>query len=1177
MKHRSAQSGVALVITLIMLSVITLIAVAFLALSQRERSSISSTMSATEAELMAAAGSDRAKADILAQMYSFIATNLDQAGQLTRRAIGPDLSVSLVGPYNYANLTNMGPPDYQVLTNLLYDPPAPIFATNWGSGRLEHVAYVDLNRNGRFDRTGYLDILDSNGNPTGQKNFVIGDPQWIGVTARPNEPHSSSNRFIGRYAYLIVPIGRTHDIDFAHNDALQRRNAGFARNQGHGTWEMNLAAFLADLNTNTTANYGWGDYRSDFTGIAFDDAFYILNYRYRGLPARTASDFFGTAANLFATDGIDQYGDGETTAGLDNDDPGQPWPGASNPQHFFTLHDFFNPKAPNMGPFQNRLKNANNQLDSYNAHTFYRMLAQIGRDTAPEKMRYDARVDQQSGRITDDGPININYVNNTNGLDATDFVNWEPTNFFHVAADRLLRDHGLALSSKDIQLYPRNDYTPLVHRILQLAANIYDATSTNRGDPGLTEYPFYPTALKPIFDNGGGNVVRIVGYREIKAGDLSITNAARWFDLSNATERAALPADGFVYGVPIVIGAKRGYPNFNEFVFQMEMQVERKLEVVRPIGGLPNGTNHMFMVGVSNFLGMEIWNSYTNAFPRGLRMIAGAEVTRSLYNDEGFRRSEVLSTNAEWVVNPGGWGPLEFRYGLAVPPPNKGWVNDIFQPYSIYYSRTMISPSPPRWEPTFPARPPQWVLGITNRLRFFLFDNGHLVDAVGLAPAGLTTNITKALVANPTFGPLWKTNLFRGIPEGIWNQIQVSRPGGVPGWDPNWVNFAKYDTTGGGKTGFEKFLTETNNARTNMGVPYTPYVKIYRKYEWRANDPLVHYIDADLRRDSPTNVVQFAGLSPTDLQELNRYGLGKLNPEYKPWRLTPGADASDIVVNANPFNTDPGVAGSDAWEFPTNKLASLGWLGRVHRGTPWQTIYFKPAAAHLPVDPQFNNWGQVHYSMRMHPTNDWRLADIFTVAQHQNATRGRVSVNQTNVAAWSGVLSGIRLPMESGGMIVTNVVEPAFIDPRLDQLVTAINTRREQLPGQVFSSMAEFVSVPELSLTSPYLTSSGTTFAPQATPRDWDYEALLEKTLSLVKVGEPRFEIYTFGQSLKPAAQSILTDSKFPRLCINYEVTGELAARAVMRVDLVPTGLPAGQPQRRPQAVIESYNILPPD
>ena len=41
---------------------------------------------------------------------------------------------------------------------------------------------------------------------------------------------------------------------------------------------------------------------------------------------------------------------------------------------------------------------------------------------------------------------------------------------------------------------------------------------------------------------------------------------------------------------------------------------------------------------------------------------------------------------------------------------------------------------------------------------------------------------------------------------------------------------------------------------------------------------------------------------------------------------------------------DPRVRRSDDWDFPLNKFGNVGWLGRVHRGTPWQTIYLKAQA-----------------------------------------------------------------------------------------------------------------------------------------------------------------------------------------------------------------------------------------
>ena len=59
-----------------------------------------------------------------------------------------------------------------------------------------------------------------------------------------------------------------------------------------------------------------------------------------------------------------------------------------------------------------------------------------------------------------------------------------------------------------------------------------------------------------------------------------------------------------------------------------------------------------------------------------------------------------------------------------------------------------------------------------------------------------------------------------------------------------------------------------------------------------------------------------------------------------PWGGNPVLSSAD----PNPFNLalkDPLVWQSDDWDFPTYKFPSVGWLGRVHRGTPWQTVYLK--------------------------------------------------------------------------------------------------------------------------------------------------------------------------------------------------------------------------------------------
>jgi hypothetical protein len=224
--------------------------------------------------------------------------------------------------------------------------------------------------------------------------------------------------------------------------------------------------------------------------------------------------------------------------------------------------------------------------------------------------------------------------------------------------------------------------------------------------------------------------------------------------------------------------------------------------------------------------------------------------------------------------------------------------------------------------------------------------------------------------------------------------------------------------------------------------------------------------------------------------------------------------------------------------------------------------------------------------MRAHPTNDWRLADVFTVAQHPNASRGRLSVNQTNEAAWSALLSGIEvttLTNTPAGVTASRAIaQPIVVEPAVRQIVEAINTRRENLRGKVFDRLSEFLAVPELTTDSPYLKAPYTTLrlpgpeSPAFPLRDEDIERIPQESLSLLKPGEARFVIYAFGQSLKPAPQSVIPGGNYRGLCVNYEVTGELAARAIVRMELdYPQPPQPGPPRVR--AVIESFNILPPD
>jgi hypothetical protein len=83
--------------------------------------------------------------------------------------------------------------------------------------------------------------------------------------------------------------------------------------------------------------------------------------------------------------------------------------------------------------------------------------------------------------------------------------------------------------------------------------------------------------------------------------------------------------------------------------------------------------------------------------------------------------------------------------------------------------------------------------------------------------------------------------------------------------------------------------------------------------------------------------------------------------------------------------------------------------------------------------------------------------------------------------------------------------------------------------------------------------------------------------MSLVRVGKPRYVIYSYGQALKPAPNGIyLGAGPFFGMVTNYQVVSEMSTRAVMRLDTVRTnnGVITVTP---PHAVIEQFNILPPD
>jgi hypothetical protein len=372
----------------------------------------------------------------------------------------------------------------------------------------------------------------------------------------------------------------------------------------------------------------------------------------------------------------------------------------------------------------------------------------------------------------------------------------------------------------------------------------------------------------------------------------------------------------------------------------------------------------------------------------------------------------------------------------------------------------------------------------------------------------------------------------------------------------------------------------------------------------------VHYTIGDLTDLVHTNLVvdQFSSTSPDPTARL-----GQLNTRYEPWDGNPSGGSSspeklEMTVK------DPLMFQSDNWDFPTNKLPNVGWLGRVHRGTPWQTVYLKSFGVNN-YPNWFKNWqawsgnGQVVTNVGQlstnlvrfnafandayfsQPTNDWRLLDLFTTALNDNATRGQLSVNQTNLAAWSAVLSGVLvLTNTPDGLFSTNVqVQPAgFYNafdpttwPPVARLVNAINrTRYNNNPRHVFSRLSDILATPELTTASPFLNTNNLPSHKNNGLNDAAYERLPQQIAGLLKADPvPRFVIYSFGQTLKPeSTRAIVKSGPFAGLCTNYQIVAEAATRTVIRFDGVQPNRGANPPAiTNLHPIIESFNVLPPD
>jgi hypothetical protein len=320
------------------------------------------------------------------------------------------------------------------------------------------------------------------------------------------------------------------------------------------------------------------------------------------------------------------------------------------------------------------------------------------------------------------------------------------------------------------------------------------------------------------------------------------------------------------------------------------------------------------------------------------------------------------------------------------------------------------------------------------------------------------------------------------------------------------------------------------------------------------------------------------------------WNLRLLSDRYMPWGKLSSPSTPDELATKTAYTTaikDPLVFSSDYWDFPTNKFPTVGWLGRVHRGTPWQTVYLKATGVDV------NDWStwtgdvNMYDATNMIPDRDRLLFDLFTTAPNDNATRGQLPVNQTRFPAWSALFSGMMVLSNNAAdtAISGSQAPPSYttfpIDPagtngtssRVFQMFNDITAMRAAYTnttstGGAFKHIGDVLSAVTLTEQSPFLNWSDPV-QQQFGISDEMYEWLPQQMMSLLRVSTaPRYVVYSYGQTLAPAgSKAVIAGGSFSGMVTNYSVVAETITRAVVRIEGAPTNT---------HAVIESFNILPP-
>jgi len=701
-------------------------------------------------------------------------------------------------------------------------------------------------------------------------------------------------------------------------------------------------------------------------------------------------------------------------------------------------------------------------------------------------------------------------------------------------------------------------YAPSVQRLLQVTANTFEAMSTNPY-PAVYRPTFY---LDPVTTN-----VFINGYQLVPSvSGITDPVLATPVDISAITSgNVSVSSDLNIYGVPWIIGARKGFPAFNELYALSVAQVSRYVQVNR--GSLNNynranyTTNQLFVMSISNSVGVSLWNSYDSNYvgSGNLTVYVHDQLQTGLTNASN---AGMLVTDFNFLAIVPYWSGSAWSVpNAAAPPPYLGsffytnWTEAFLPlaayqyPSGLFVPISQLPPPPSAWQSNVTVNYPfpQFGLTTTNWMQAVILDGSNLIDYVQFSGPSRTRNLTAEL-ADPNYlssqpAYMWSTNTLpannpNGInPYGLVNQMQLSRGalslayaplGGTwstapvaPGADSSPAAQQAY--FGGFFTPNWQFLGLTYvNTNLSQIAPYTPTRTMYAYTLWQANDPLVHYLASDLNVASTSGTsLQHSDLYPPTFN-ITGLALNQLGLHYQPWGLS-HLMAEFAFTDTNAYNLaykDPLVFGSDYWNFPANQTWNPNWLGQIHRGTPWQSVYLKSANIISETNifspsiglNTWEIWSGFTSSMEAQlgcPIDDWYVCSLLCAILNTNPATVYFNVNNTNPAAWTVPFDGL--------FVVTNLAaaetttELSSNSPSVAALASAILAARAGAPGGTFTDVGEVFSTPALSIQSPFLNWSDP--VQQRTGiTDAAYEALPAQLLGQLGLASLGTLVFTNGQ-----------------------------------------------------------------